>query len=176
MDRVSASEAGGVGSTPAGRINTHLARGLGAMGIESYWYFVNYESDIDAALRKLRLREFKAGRYNPVIPFPKFPVTATSPAPGAKHSSIDEALEASGEDGTRSILDIIQTGVASDDYTAGALSDDELISHFGTTKPTREMLEANPCFYEGQRGTAVYVIVYKNDKPNKIFFAGCSFD
>jgi hypothetical protein len=37
------------------------------MGGHPYWYIVPYESDIDAALHKLKQREFEAGRYNPVI-------------------------------------------------------------------------------------------------------------
>jgi hypothetical protein len=41
------------------------------MGAHAYWYFVPYERDIDAALQKLRVREFQAGRYNPTMPFIK---------------------------------------------------------------------------------------------------------
>jgi hypothetical protein len=47
-----------------------------------------------------------AGRYNPVMRPLNSQSEPTSPAPGAKHRSIAQALEASGEDGTRSILDI----------------------------------------------------------------------
>ncbi len=54
------------------------------MGAEPYFYFVKFNPDIDAALQELREREFKAGRYNPVIPHLDFPVTANSPAPGAQ--------------------------------------------------------------------------------------------
>ena len=42
------------------------------MGGEPYWYFVPYQSNIQAALDSLRAREFKAGRYNPVMPFQRF--------------------------------------------------------------------------------------------------------
>ncbi len=76
------------------------------MGAHPYWYFVKYDPDIGRALQTLREREFKAGRYNPVIDFPPFPVKETSPAPGAQHASIEEAMEDAMEDGTRSILDI----------------------------------------------------------------------
>jgi len=37
------------------------------MGAHPYWYFVKHEPDIDHALQQLREREFRAGRYNPVI-------------------------------------------------------------------------------------------------------------
>jgi hypothetical protein len=40
------------------------------MGTEPYWYFVEYQSDIDGALQELRKREFEAGRYNPVMDRP----------------------------------------------------------------------------------------------------------
>ena len=59
------------------------------MGGEPYWYFVPYQPNIQAALDALRAREFKAGRYNPVMPFQRFPVDADSPAPGNKHRKID---------------------------------------------------------------------------------------
>ena len=65
------------------------------MGAEPYWYFEKFDGDVDAALQSLRQREFAAGRYNPAITFlwQLFPIGPNSPAPGAKHSSIQEALE-----------------------------------------------------------------------------------
>jgi hypothetical protein len=44
------------------------------MGSSPYWYFVDYEDDFNSTLQKLRERDFKAGRYNPVIPMPEFPI------------------------------------------------------------------------------------------------------
>ena len=80
------------------------------MGGHPYWYFVPYNPDIEAALESLREREFNAGRYNPVMPFIDFPITASSPAPGKKHASMQEALEASDASGTRSIIDMAGVG------------------------------------------------------------------
>jgi len=40
------------------------------MGGHPYFYSVPYDPDENAALQRLRQREFFAGRYNPVIPFP----------------------------------------------------------------------------------------------------------
>ncbi len=65
------------------------------MGGQPWFYFVPYEKDIDHALQRLKDREFRAGRYNPVIPFPEFPVDEHSKSPGARHKSIEKALEAS---------------------------------------------------------------------------------
>ena len=66
------------------------------MGAEPYFYFVEYNPDINAALQELREREFEAGRYNPVMRslYSLFPIGPDSPAPGAQHDSIEEAREA----------------------------------------------------------------------------------
>ena len=81
------------------------------MGANPYWYFVPYEADFDAALQKLRAREFQSGRYNPVTPFQKFPVDMSVPVLGAQHGSIEEVIDTADESGTRSILDISAVGI-----------------------------------------------------------------
>jgi hypothetical protein len=147
------------------------------MGAHRYWYTVPYESNINEALQVLRDREFQAGRYNPVVPFPIFPITSTSPAPGAGHASIEAALEASDADGTRSILDIFSIGEEPGFLVAGPLTDEILHSTYGTTRPTRQMVEENLNFLEHlERGQAAYIILYENGSPTAILFAGYSFD
>jgi hypothetical protein len=147
------------------------------MGAHPYYYFVKYQTDVDAALQQLREQEFQAGRYNPVQPFPDFPVRPESPAPGAEHESINEAREAAAEDGTRSILDI---GAISDEpnfCVAVPLSDEELESYFNTVEPTKEMISRNMDFLESiERGHCIYITVFKNGQPSELFFAGYSFD
>jgi hypothetical protein len=146
------------------------------MGGEAWWYFVPYEKDIAKSLEALRQREFKAGRYNPAEPFPRFPVDPRH-APGCKHSSIDEARDDADADGTRSILDVSRI-TARPDYDAVApLHDDKLVEFFGTTKPTAADLQRGDALFEQiERGQGVYVIVYENDEPAQIFFAGYSYD
>jgi hypothetical protein len=147
------------------------------MGAEPYWYTVKYQSNIDAALQELRETEFQAGRYNPVMDFIDFPITASSPAPGAQHDSIAEAFEDADADGTRSILDIIGIGDDPDFSTACPLSPEVLIDLYGTEQPTRAAVEANMDFLEDiERGHAVYIILYTAGKPTEIMFAGYSFD
>lgn len=148
------------------------------MGADLYWYFVNYEDDFNAALQKLREREFKAGRYNPVIPFPKFPIDEDSPSPGAQHKSIEDALEASMEDGgTRSILDLQNVGFTDDFCLARVLEPEELLEFFSTDKPTQEMVETCDKLFETiDRGKGICVPIYQNDVPIKLFFTGYSFD
>jgi hypothetical protein len=128
-------------------------------------------------LLELRQQEFQAGRYNPVTPFPEFPITASSPAPGAGHRDIDEAMESSDADGTRSILDISTISADPDYFTAAPLSDDVLNSYFGTTQPSRAIVESNMKFLEDvRRGQAVYIVLYKEGVPAELLFAGYSFD
>jgi hypothetical protein len=147
------------------------------MGAHAYWYFVPYQANLDAALEELREREFQAGRYNPVIRFPAFPVDLRFPSLGAQHSCIDAALAAAGEDGTRSILDIESIGTEPDFGVAAPLGEETLASVFGTLQPTRETIEENMDFIGNiERGHCVYVVAYKNDQPDEIFFAGYSFD
>ena len=147
------------------------------MGAHPYYYFVKYQDDADSALQELRDREFAAGRYNPVVPFLDFPVGPNSPAPGAQHESIEEAMEASDADGTRSILDLQTIGDEPDFCVACRLSDETLLDIYETTEPTHEMIEGEMGFFEElERGHGVYAIVYKNGKPDELFFAGYSFD
>lgn len=148
------------------------------MGGHSYYYAVPYEDDINRALRSLRAREFEAGRYNPVVPFLEFSIDASlTPSPGRQHSSIQEAVEASDADGTRSILDIEKIGDKADFGVAAPLSPERLNELYGTDKPTLEMVAKNMDFFEDvERGQAIYFLVFKNEKPSEIFFAGMSYD
>jgi hypothetical protein len=147
------------------------------MGAHPYYYFVKYQPDIEAALEELRQREFRAGRYNPVISFPEFPIGAKSPAPGAKHATIEAALEDSDADGTRSILDLDHVADEPDFGAVTPLDELGLQDLFGTTKPTRDMIEQNLDFFEDiERGHGVYILAHKNGKPDEICFAGYSFD
>ena len=147
------------------------------MGADPYFYFVDYQKDINAALQELRQHEFTAGRYNPVIPFLDFPVDENSPSPGAQHKSIKKAIKASDASGTRSILDIKRIAEKPDYSMASPLQVQEMLQLYGTTKPTYDMIIKNMDFFEDiERGHAIYIIVYKDDEPNEILFAGYSYD
>ena len=147
------------------------------MGGHPWFYFVEYEPDIEAALQKLRRREFEAGRYNPAVWFPEFPVTPQSPAPGAQHDSIEEAQEEADADGTRSILDMERVADEPDYNVVAPLPRETLLGLFGTDRPTREMVDASDELYDAlERGQGVYVVVYEGGRPSEIFFAGYSYD
>jgi hypothetical protein len=147
------------------------------MGAHPYWYTVKYRPDVGEALRELREREFRAGRYNPVIPFPNFPIGPHSPAPGAQHATMAEALRASGADGTRSIIDLEHVSNEPDFGAVTAPGDAALRALFGTARPTRAMVESNDDLWEDlERGQGIYIILYRDERPDEIYFAGYSYD
>ena len=146
------------------------------MGGHPWWYLVPYQENVQASLDALREREFKAGRYNPAEDFPKFPVDLGH-APGCKHDSIEDAREDSDADGTRSILDVSQLSDKPDYDAVAPLDDDELMEFFGTTRPSAEDVEdCDDLFEQIERGQGIYLIVYENDQPAQIYFAGYSSD
>ena len=132
------------------------------MGAEPWQYFVPYEQDTQAALEKLKEREFRAGRFR---------YSEENP------TTIDEAREIADADGTGSILDIDGVGDEPDFGVVVPLSAENLVELYGTAQPTHEMIEANLDFYEDiERGQGIYIVVYKGGKPAEIFFAGYSYD
>jgi hypothetical protein len=147
------------------------------MGAHPYFYVVKYQPDLNRALQELREREFQAGRYNPVMPFLPFPIRPSSPAPGPAHASIQQAIEASDADGTRSILDIQGVADEPDFCVAAPLPAATLRSLYGTDRPSRAMVEQNMVFLEDvERGHCVYIILYSAGAPDEVLFAGYSFD
>ena len=93
------------------------------------------------------------------------------------NASIDEAREDAAEDGTRSILDIETVGDEPDFGVAAPLDPELLEELYETTRPTRRMIEENMEFLEDvERGHCVYTVVYKDGKPDELFFAGYSYD
>ena len=132
------------------------------MGAEPWDYFVPYEANIQAALEKLREREFRAGRFRG---------SEEQPA------TIAEVLQNMDADGTGSILDIQRVADQPDYFTVAPLPKQTLLDLFDTEQPTREMIERNTAFYEDiERGQGVYIIAYQDGKPSEIFFGGYSFD
>lgn len=182
------------------------------MGGIPYWYFVEYQNNVEDTLSYLRDREFNAGRYEPAMsvfgsedkPRLRFPVDLEAPSPGAQHSNPQEALEASMEDGTRSILDITKVSaepVAPGDpgdlmavfggggrafQTSYPIEPQVLEAAFGTQQPTREVVErvlfgarqneAAEAMWNIPRGSAIHVLTYEGSAPTEVLFLGISFD
>ena len=132
------------------------------MGAEPYDYLVSYEPDIQAALDKLRAQVFESGQFR-----------------GAEYSpaTAEAALEMMDADGTGSILDISRVSEQPDFFCAAPLSESELQACFGTSRPTLGHIKGSDAFWDTiERGHARYVVVYEDDQPENIFFAGYSFD
>jgi hypothetical protein len=146
------------------------------MGSQGYYYAVPYDDDVNRALQSLRQQEFEAGRYNPAVPFPELEAAST-PSPGKQHSSIQEALDESEADGTRSILDIERIATKPGLGVAVPLAEGKIRKLYGTDKPSRSMATKNlDIFREIKRGHAVYFALFENDQPSEILFAGMSYD
>lgn len=168
------------------------------MGAELWQYFVPFQSDVAAAMQALQQREFAAGRYHsrrasdPSLPPPQ---------------AIDDLRENYlSEEGSRSILDMMGVADDAGDVgtpaeiadmiaempeglrgafgggmpafcTVVRMSDADLQRFFGTTRPTREQVEANSDFHDDiQRGCGIYIVVHRDGRPDELFFAGYSFD
>lgn len=146
------------------------------MGAHPWFYFIPYENDLTQGLEALREREFKAGRYNPSEPFPGFPVDPRR-LPGSKHPSIEAARAAASASGTRSILDMTRISAKPDFGVVAALDEAELMDLFATVKPTRADIEANEAIFDQiERGQGIYIVVYENNEPSQVYFAGYSYD
>lgn len=145
------------------------------MGAYASWSVVKYNPNVEAALRQLRDREFRAGRYNPVVPFIPFPIAAASPAPGARHGRRGDARRGRRRHAVdpRHRARRPRSGL----LHRLPLGDDVLEDLYGTTRPTREAVEENMDFLEEvKRVHAVYVVLYRDGEPDGLLLAGYSFD
>ncbi|MBD2593647.1 hypothetical protein H6G74_04795 [Nostoc spongiaeforme FACHB-130] len=142
------------------------------MGAEPWHYFVPYEENVNFTLQNLRQQEFKAGNYYGSEFNPK---------------SIDEAVANVEPDGTASILDMFEVTDHPQTCAVCPVPTDDLIRWFGTDKPTLQMVQSilveeeqpDTCeeFWDSiGRGEGRYIIIYDEDEPFEIFFAGYSFD
>ena len=132
------------------------------MGGETWEYFVPYQQDIEKALQELRQEVFTKGAFR---------------GSEKKPETIEKALENAAECGTASILDINAVSEEPGPCTVSPLDEDDLDYYFNTTQPSHEMIMQNQDFFQDiDRGSGVYIIVYKEGKPDEIFFGGYSFD
>ena len=87
------------------------------------------------------------------------------------------------EAGTGTILDILHISDNMDYSPAYILKEEELIEHFGTDKPTREIIDEKVWDYWdhvadsfGIRGVGICITAYQDDVPIKLYFGGYSYD
>ena len=132
------------------------------MGAEPWHYFAPYEPSVESALHKLRQRVFASGKFRGSFMNPKTP---------------EEAVEMTEADGTASILDITRVSPTPDFCAVCPLSEAQLRSYFGTTQPTRSIIQKADDFYDDiERGQGIYIVLNEDGKPDEYFFAGYSFD
>ena len=103
----------------------------------------------------------------------------TRPAP----KTIKGLLKRCGENGTHSILDIDRVSPTPALGAVTPLSQQQLLSIFGTEQPARSLVEtwsaqidppdAEPLY---GRWEGIYLIVYQDSQPHEIYFEGCSGD
>lgn len=146
------------------------------MGASPWVYFVPYQSDVAQAFETLREREFTAGRYYPAMEELPVVIDPSVEGPGCQHPSIRDAFRSAGACGTRSILDMVGTSEEAEICTVSPLEDEILIDLYETEKPTYEQVRDLQALDSLDRLQGCYVIVYREDKPDQIMFAGYSAD
>lgn len=159
------------------------------MGAHPWSYFVPYQPDIETAMEALQEQEFAAVRFHSRHLYDK-----SMPPPASIEDLRANYID---ETGTRSILDMMSVSdepakpdedlpeelreLMGTDFanvcTILRVSDDRLQRYFDTTRPTRQVIEKHLEYYDDlERGCGLYIIVYQDDRPHEIFFAGYSFD
>lgn len=146
------------------------------MGAIPWAYFVPYEEDIELALEKLKNREFAAGRFYPAMTQHQVLIEETAPGAVSSYKTIEEAIEAAGETGTRSILDMWGVSDGSEIVTVSPIDEETLMDLYDTTEPTKEMLSDLQILDQLDRLRGSYSIAYEQGVPTQILFVGYSAD
>ena len=169
------------------------------MGASSWKYFTPYKQNVQQALSELRKKEFQEGRYyKPGADLPEtFEEWVKQLDLSQEHqqqyraafdelksmskietSSIVELFELNQESGTHSILDIFSIDNTTDEDESGTISKDDLVNLFGTDKPNHQMVEEKEYELQDFRGRwlCTFIVVYKDEQPDELFFTGYSGD
>jgi hypothetical protein len=163
------------------------------MGASSWDYFVPYQQSIESALNELREQVFRSGKFflRPQIEinsdnFADAPEEIREQAPAwiereksfSQPTTLKALVDWNGEEGTHSIIDVERITPIPTLGSASPFSTNQLIEIFGTDKPERSMIEQRKSEIAGmrKRWEASYIVVYKNGKPDEIFFSGYSGD
>lgn len=123
------------------------------------------QQQLAAVERCLNLHEKQSNRLNTSAEF-------------APYESIEELLEAE-EYGTHSILDITSISSRAKRGAISPIPSAELLDYFDTDKPTHEVIVDRYEWgsldkFTTRAGRGIYIVVYRDDKPDEIFFAGSS--
>ena len=108
-------------------------------------------------------------------------ILAPKPAPTPKPRSIEELLEQEGENDTHSILDITCVSSRPKFAAISPFPPSKLAYYFNSEKPTHAVIQDRYEYgslekFTSKRWRGIYIIAYRDEKPDEIFFAGCSGD
>jgi len=163
------------------------------MGASGWHYFAPFQPDIKAALDKLRDDVFAKGDYlKPALFYgalmhqvgdqlePNVIDEINSAIEDFKNrpapQSIEELIEMNAEMGTHSIIDMYDISEKPGMGKISPMPEDMLINLFGTHQPNHFQIESKVDEMFKSITACYYVLVYKNDKPEEIFFIGFSGD
>jgi len=162
-----------------------------------FFYFTDYDEDVNNALQTLRQYEFECGRYYSALveKYPDidevfyldFPIDEKSVFAEPVHADIKRALEDSDYE-TMSILDLLWASPNKQDGGAVPFDINKLIYYFGTKFPSkktvlnimRNKLDTssdlwNDIFLEG-KWRAYHMVIYEDNHPREICFFGIFID
>jgi hypothetical protein len=166
------------------------------MGASGWRYFTPYQENLETVLQQLRQKVFESGQYGHISPISS-EMLSTYPqlrkiteqlkeldkqrlAEFGPIETIDDLLEAFGEDGTHTIIDIERISPKPDFGVAYPAPNDIIEKIYGAPKPTHHDIESKfGVLLEAlniERWQAAYVIVYDQGVPKEIYFEGCSGD
>jgi hypothetical protein len=180
------------------------------MGASGWSYFTPWQQNADEALQELRKRVFREGRYGRIgrwrempgaldarrrgLPMPQWFIlkglmgvwAAFDLVQGTRGgATVEEAVARAGQDGTHSILDITDGISKTPNFgTAFPAPERWLIDAYGTSRPTRQMVEKGfrPAD-DLERWSCVFFAVWDDGEsaegtgdPRWWYFEGCSGD
>lgn len=169
--------------------------------ISAMWvYWADFDPDLNKVLQKARQDVFESGDYflaerpeltwlgdpvdpdnvtDPRIPPPHLEWIRQIKSMGDRPRTMEELLDWNVEEGTRSIIDISTIGDTLQTGKSSCAAPDNLLQKwFGSTKPTREMIEKklDSLFMLTDRGSAVHVVIFEGEKPTQVVFVGNTVD
>ncbi len=160
------------------------------MGASGWSYFVPYQPDLNAALRRVQEAVFRSGDYfrpakyyrqmleRGAISKDRFYELVQRAGDDTRPASMQELIDIRGTQGTHSIIDMRYVSPDRDLFTISALMPHEYRRLWRTHRPTHEMAVAKINELTALRGTwqGVYVIVWKDEAEDEILFCGLSGD
>lgn len=174
------------------------------MGASGWYYTVDYQPDVNAALQQLRREVYDRGEYYKESPSSDLDMAeeqfraSLGPGPSGRDEGLyefcvtnwlerkarpvpvdpDTLVAAQPESGTHSIIDMDNGVSAGPQFaTVSPLRTEELIDKFGTVAPSTEQVRAWIVTSGGRdRWVGTYVVSYRDGKPDKLHFCGFSGD